>query len=263
MEICLVFIYQHWEPSDFFCHCIWHLEKQHRRENRASESFSPLPICNSHISSTSNLGQYCAFSPPRWQLFQTIQFSTDTPPYLPLHLFSDLFDFPLVVLSKELQLFVNKTQAILPFLSCFQTVNSGESNPSPSKCQINAFLIYKYIWIPEIRQIFLVTKHARGQYMSFLLSNTLCSALHFKYSCSLTSLPEYKLIIYAINSTNLIVMQAPSISSHRCSWAATCTESMMRRTSSAICFALTVCCSNFVFTADWEIHSCRQKAAQD
>lgn len=54
------------------------------------------------------------------------QFSADTPSYLPLHLFSDLFDFPLVVLSKELQLFVNETQTILTVLSHFQTVNSGE-----------------------------------------------------------------------------------------------------------------------------------------
>lgn len=43
--------------------------------------------------------------------------------------------------------------------------------------------------------------------------------------------------------------------SHLCSWAATCTESMMSRKASEICLALTVCCSNFVFTADWEMHS--------
>lgn len=30
---------------------------------------------------------------------------------------------------------------------------------------------------------------------------------------------------------------------------------MMRRTASAICLARTVCCSNLVFTADWEMHS--------
>src|SRR4029434_1548653 len=42
---------------------------------------------------------------------------------------------------------------------------------------------------------------------------------------------------------------------HLCSCAATCTESMMRRRASEICFARTVCCSNLVFTADWEIHS--------
>ena len=29
----------------------------------------------------------------------------------------------------------------------------------------------------------------------------------------------------------------------------------MRRTASAICLARTVCCSNLVFTADWEMHS--------
>lgn len=34
-----------------------------------------------------------------------------------------------------------------------------------------------------------------------------------------------------------------------------CRESMMRRTASAICLARTVCCSNLVFTADWEMHS--------
>src|SRR4029434_5022757 len=42
---------------------------------------------------------------------------------------------------------------------------------------------------------------------------------------------------------------------HLCSCAATCTESMMRRRASEICFARTVCCSNLVFTADLEIHS--------
>src|SRR4029434_8611577 len=42
---------------------------------------------------------------------------------------------------------------------------------------------------------------------------------------------------------------------HLCSCAATCTESMMRRRASEICFARTVCCSNLVFTADWETHS--------
>lgn len=34
-----------------------------------------------------------------------------------------------------------------------------------------------------------------------------------------------------------------------------CRESMMKRTASAICLARTVCCSNLVFTADWEMHS--------
>lgn len=29
--------------------------------------------------------------------------------------------------------------------------------------------------------------------------------------------------------------------------------------ASVICHARTVCCSNFVFTADWEINSCRVK----
>ena len=43
--------------------------------------------------------------------------------------------------------------------------------------------------------------------------------------------------------------------SYRCSCAAMCKESMMRRTASAICLARTVCCSNLVFTADWEMHS--------
>lgn len=43
--------------------------------------------------------------------------------------------------------------------------------------------------------------------------------------------------------------------SYRCSCAAMCRESMMRRTASAICLARTVCCSNLVFTADWEMHS--------
>lgn len=42
---------------------------------------------------------------------------------------------------------------------------------------------------------------------------------------------------------------------HLCSCAAMCTESIMRRRASEICLALTVCCSNFVFTADCEIHS--------
>lgn len=46
---------------------------------------------------------------------------------------------------------------------------------------------------------------------------------------------------------------------HLCSWAATNTDSMMSRRASEICLALTVCCSNLVFTADWEMHSCRWK----
>lgn len=41
-----------------------------------------------------------------------------------------------------------------------------------------------------------------------------------------------------------------------CSCVATCTDSMMRRRASEICLARTVCCSNLVFTADWEMHSC-------
>lgn len=44
---------------------------------------------------------------------------------------------------------------------------------------------------------------------------------------------------------------------HLCSWAAMCTESMIRRRASEICLALIVCCSNLVFTADWEMHSCK------
>lgn len=46
---------------------------------------------------------------------------------------------------------------------------------------------------------------------------------------------------------------------HLCSWAATCTESMIWRRASEISLALTVCCSNFVFTADWEMHSYKSK----
>lgn len=34
---------------------------------------------------------------------------------------------------------------------------------------------------------------------------------------------------------------------------------MMVRRASEICLALTVCCSNLVFTADWEMHSCKQQ----
>ncbi len=44
---------------------------------------------------------------------------------------------------------------------------------------------------------------------------------------------------------------------HLCSWAAMCTESIIRRRASEICLALIVCCSNLVFTADCEMHSCK------
>ena len=50
---------------------------------------------------------------------------------------------------------------------------------------------------------------------------------------------------------------------HLCSCAATWTESMISRRASEICLALTVCCSNLVFTADWEIHSCRHTNEKD
>lgn len=49
---------------------------------------------------------------------------------------------------------------------------------------------------------------------------------------------------------------------HFCSWAAMCTESIMRRRASEICLALTVCCSNLVFTADCEMHSYTQRTCQ-
>lgn len=42
---------------------------------------------------------------------------------------------------------------------------------------------------------------------------------------------------------------------HLCSCAAIWTESIIWRRASEICLALTVCCSNFVFTADCEMHS--------
>lgn len=50
---------------------------------------------------------------------------------------------------------------------------------------------------------------------------------------------------------------------HLCSWAAMCTESMIRRRASEICLALIVCCSNLVFTADWEMHSCKHTHIYD
>lgn len=43
---------------------------------------------------------------------------------------------------------------------------------------------------------------------------------------------------------------------HLFSAASMLMASMMLLTFSVICLALTVCCSNFVFTADCEIHSC-------
>lgn len=43
---------------------------------------------------------------------------------------------------------------------------------------------------------------------------------------------------------------------HRFSAASMLMASMMVLTFSMICLALIVCCSNFVFTADCEIHSC-------
>lgn len=70
-------------------------------------------------------------------------------PYLPLHFFCDLFYFPLVVVSKQLQLFVNESQAFLPFLSHFQTVNSSREKKvaiiTPAKwcillCILNALI---------------------------------------------------------------------------------------------------------------------------
>lgn len=55
----------------------------------------------------------------------------------------------------------------------------------------------------------------------------------------------------------------PSTSrSYRCSCAAMCRESMMSRTASAICLARTVCCSNLVFTADWEMHSWNRRGSE-
>lgn len=43
---------------------------------------------------------------------------------------------------------------------------------------------------------------------------------------------------------------------HLFSAASMLMASMMALTVSVICLALIVCCSNFVFTADCEIHSC-------
>lgn len=43
---------------------------------------------------------------------------------------------------------------------------------------------------------------------------------------------------------------------HLFSAASMLIASMMFLTFSVICMALIVCCSNFVFTADCEIHSC-------
>lgn len=43
---------------------------------------------------------------------------------------------------------------------------------------------------------------------------------------------------------------------HLFSAASMLMASMMLLTFSVICLALIVCCSNFVFTADCEIHSC-------
>lgn len=57
----------------------------------------------------------------------------------------------------------------------------------------------------------------------------------------------------------IIIIFSPT---HLCSCAAMCTESMMRRRASEICLALTVCCSNLVFTADCEIHSYAQQPHQ-
>lgn len=59
--------------------------------------------------------------------------------------------------------------------------------------------------------------------------------------------------IYRLPLKELIWME---LDTHLFSAASMLMASMMLLTFSVICLALIVCCSNFVFTADCEIHSC-------
>lgn len=103
----------------FYC-----LKESKQTTSPASESISSLPICISHISTPSDLSALCIFLTTLAAVSDNPFSFSAAPPHLPLHFFCDLFDFPLVVLSEELQLFVNKTQTFLSFLSHFQTINS-------------------------------------------------------------------------------------------------------------------------------------------
>lgn len=73
----------------------------------------------------------------------------------------------------------------------------------------------------------------------------------------MTSLWQYQTLI-SINIVNRIVLGLKSMErdTHLFSAASMLMASMMFLTFSVICLALIVCCSNFVFTADCEIHSC-------